>query len=368
MPEGLPNSLRLNGHLLQQPELAAATGHFPESDSLIASVIDFLRLWFDDDDSIDQQTSGSTGQPKLIRLSKQAMVNSAAMTNSFFQLEKAHQALLCLSPEYIAGKMMIVRAMLSGMNLLTSTVGSNPLAECVRPIDFAAMVPLQVSTILKHDPDKLSLVSKLIIGGSAIDARLEALLQHQQTKCWHTYGMTETISHIALRKVNGVDRSDWFSPLDNIRLSTDSRQCLVIDAPALHNETLITNDLVELRNDGSFRMLGRVDDVIVSAGHKIHPLLLEKKISPLLPYPFLISSVPHPEAGSETVLVIGHTYGIGELFALWKALEEKLSPVEMPRRIAFIEQIPSLPGEKTDRNTVRKLLLQHLSKNLTEHT
>lgn len=360
MTEGLPNSLRLNGHLLQQPELAAAQRHCPETDSLVMAVIAFLRVWFNDEDFIDQQTSGSTGQPKLIRLSKQAMVNSATTTNSFFQLEKPHQALLCLSPEYIAGKMMIVRAMLSGMNLVTSTVGSNPLAECVRPMDFAAMVPLQVSTILKHDPEKLRLVSKLIIGGSAIDSRLEAQLQLQQTQCWHTYGMTETISHIALRKVNGDDRSDWFSPLGNISLSTDSRKCLVIDAPALHNETLITNDLVELRSDGSFRMLGRVDDVIVSAGHKIHPLLLEKKISPLLPHPFLISSVPHPEAGSETVLVIGHTYGIGELFRLWKTLEEKLSPVEMPRRIAFIEQIPRLPGEKTDRKAVRQLLLlQH---------
>jgi len=353
MNEMLPRKLRLNGRLIGKEECSGHTflvGH--GQDGLVKEVYDFLKQWFDDYAYIEQNTSGSTGPPKTILIPKLFMVNSARMTNAFFGLHQGCTGLLCLSPQFIAGKMMVIRAMTAGFNLITTNVSANPIYELTDRVDFAAMIPMQVSKILRQSPDKISLIEKLIIGGSGIDATLETTLQDFVTSCWHTYGMTETISHIALRMINGPERSDWFVPFEGIRLSTDDRECLMIDAPMLCEGQLQTNDLVVFDNKGRFQVIGRADDVIITAGHKIHPALLERKISPLISFPFVISSQPHAESGSEIVLVIAHEYPIGDLFRLWKKLDETLNHAELPRSIVFASHLPTLDSGKTDRKRI----------------
>ncbi|HYW94973.1 MAG TPA: AMP-binding protein, partial [Bacteroidales bacterium] len=169
----------------------------------------FILHWLDDNDYIEQETSGTTGVKKLIRLPKKGMLYSAVQTCEFFKLGPMHRALLCLPVKYIAGKMMVVRAFYSGMNLIITPPGGNPLEGHEEPFDFAAMVPMQVMNSLATSP-RLSTVKKLIIGGGEISPLLDHQLQDAETDVYATYGMTETASHVALRKVNGTDRSPWF--------------------------------------------------------------------------------------------------------------------------------------------------------------
>jgi len=344
------NDLKLNHMFIDQKSVFMAIDS--EEDPLIKEVLEFLLLWFGPDEYIVQQTSGSTGIPKPIRISKKNMLHSAAMTNSFFGLKKDSVALLCLSPQYIAGKMMVVRALLGGFNLITTSLHANPLAKLTEKVDFAAMVPLQVSETLNKNPEKMNFIGSLIIGGSPLDQKTEQMLQHVTTSCWHTYGMTETISHIALRKLNGHDKSIWFSPLEGISISIDERQCLVVDAPTLSNELIITNDLVRMDTSGRFQIIGRADDVIIHAGHKIHPAVVEQKIAHLIPYPFVLVS-KQGSAGEEPILLIQHEYHVRELFLLWQQVSRELASYELPRSIEFIEQIPMLPSGKTDRQKLK---------------
>jgi o-succinylbenzoate---CoA ligase len=345
-------SLRLNDEVIDKSSVGSQISS--TNDLLIRDVLHFLEDWFDNEDHIHQQTSGSTGTPKTISIPKAMMLNSAAMTNRFFGLGPGKTALLCLSPRYIAGKMMIVRAMLGGLKLLTTNVSANPLETLTETVDFAAMVPLQVAEILNREAEKLNLIKTLIIGGSLLDQNTEEKLQAFETSFWHTYGMTETVSHIALRKINGSDKSQWFGPLDGISLGTDNRNCLVIDAPMLHTQTIVTNDLVQFAEDGRFRILGRTDDVVISAGHKIHPALVEERLASLIPHAFVVSSKHHPSAGEVPILVIRHEYQVQELYRLWQQMEGLLLQHEMPARIEFVGQIPLLPSGKIDRKAVKK--------------
>jgi O-succinylbenzoic acid--CoA ligase len=347
------NALRLNHELIDKTSIKGFISR--EQDPLITEVLHFLNFWYNSDDFIKQQTSGSTGPPKMISVPKGMMMNSAAMTNRFFGLNEGHSALLCLSPQYIAGKMMIIRAILGGFKLITTNVSANPLATLNESVSFTAMVPLQVAETLRQNPERLELVNTLIIGGSSLDQKTEHALQEVKTSCWHTYGMTETLSHIALRKINGSDKSKWYSPLKDISLRADDRQCLVVDAPLLSSELVVTNDLVRFDLSGGFQIIGRADDVIFSAGHKIHPVLLEQKLEPLIPYPFMISSKPG-FAGDEHVLVVQHELQISELFVLWQQMTDVLPAHEVPRIIEYTDRLPMLPSGKINRLAMKAIL------------
>ncbi len=326
-----------------------------ESDELVKQVLLFFKEWISEQNSIRLKTSGTTGKPKTISVSKQSMIESAKMTAKALGLRQGMKALLCLSSDFVAGKMMIVRAMQLEMELITTNVSANPIENLNQKIDFAAMVPLQLSKILQQTPKKLSLIKKLIIGGSAIDSQLEEALQSIESQCFHTYGMTETLSHIALRKLNGEDRTDWFTPLGGIQISLDDRACLCILAPFVQETLIITNDLAEIDLKGRFKILGRTDDVIVSAGKKIHPEDVERKIKHLFHKHFIISSVKDDYSSESVVLYVEEKFGIKALFNLWENLIQSLEPHEIPRKIIQIEQIPFLESGKLDRKCCREM-------------
>ena len=349
MKELLPDTLTLNGRHYDAEALREWAGQeTPFSDPLLEKLRAFLREWLDENSQITLKTSGSTGPPKLIRIEKVRMIASARMTGDFFGLMPGMKALLCLSPDFIAGKMMIVRAMLLGLDLITASVEANPLKDLAQPIHFTAMVPLQVAGVLQHNPEKFSLTGSLIIGGGPLPPSLEEALQAVSTRCWHTYAMTETLSHVALRPINGPRRSEWFSPMEGVSLALDTRGCLVVDAPAVAPEKVITNDMAEL--DGqAFRILGRIDDVIISAGHKLHPALIEQKIGQLITTPFFLAAEPHPQAGQQLVLCIEGDFNEKDTSALMDQLKAILQPHELPRRILSIPRFKYLESGKIDR-------------------
>ncbi len=322
----------------------------------LAELSAFLRQWADSGEYLIQQTSGSTGSPKLLKVRRSQMLHSARLTIEFFGLRQGMTALLCMSPAFIGGRMMVIRALVAGMKIVVVKPEENPLVRLNQKIDFAAMVPFQFSRTIKENPEKFALVDKLILGGGPVPKLLEDQAQNIKTEVWHTYGMSETLSHIALRPINGQGRSARFRLLPGISLRLDDRSCLVIDAPHLNEETLITNDIGRIYPDGTFEILGRADNVIVSAGHKIHVENLEQQIAAFLDTPFIISSLPDNEAGEVVVLVIGESPSPRRLFELWKMLESALDNKDLPRRMITLDQIPLTGSGKPHRQTIREKL------------
>jgi Acyl-CoA synthetases (AMP-forming)/AMP-acid ligases II len=295
----------------------------------------FLLDWFDDSEEIITRTSGSTGVPKEIRLGKEAMRNSARMTNQFFGLNAEKTALLCLPASYIAGKMMLVRALVGGFHLVAVKPTANPFENLNHKIDFTAITPYQ----LFHSAESLKIgnVKKIIVGGGPVTAKLEKLAEIIPAELFETYGMTETCSHIALRCFNGTAKSDCFTVLDGVTILQDERSCLLIKAPHLLETEIQTNDIVELIGLTSFRWLGRADSIINSGGVKIHPEQVEKKLQGIIPASYFISSLPDDLLENRVVLVIeSEPYPVEQEADLKLAMRQLLLKYEIPREIYFI--------------------------------
>lgn len=265
----------------------------------------FLQEWDNDSPFIQVKTSGSTGTPKQMQVRKEQMVNSARLTCQFLQLRPGDKALLCMPLQYIAGKMMVVRSLVAGLELVVRQPSGHPLADVDTPLRFAAMVPMQVYNSLQvpDERKRLEQTDILIIGGGSIDAALEKALQDLPGTVYSTYGMTETLSHIALRRLNGPDASAYYTPFPNVTLSLSEEETLVIDAPAVADRRLVTNDIAELLPDGRFRIIGRKDNVIISGGVKIQTESVEAALRPLMSSDFAITSVPDPKFGEVVVLL-----------------------------------------------------------------
>lgn len=298
----------------------------------------FLREWFGEQEYVMGHTSGSTGQPKTIRLNKADMRASAHTTNRFFHIGRNSVLLLCLSVSYIAGKMMVVRALEADAELLVLPVSSHPLAKGIpggRTIDLAAMVPMQVEQTLKIPVETACFrkIRQLIIGGAPVAAKLEVRLKILPVSCYATYGMTETVSHVALRMLN---RDRKYFALGEVTFTVDERQCLIIHTPHLRTKQFVTNDMVRLYNDRQFEWLGRWDNVINSGGIKFFPELIEHKMEGCLEERFFITSQPDDLLGQRIVLVIEMPDGKAlSLEVLKQKLKGCLTPYEMPREVFF---------------------------------
>jgi len=300
-----PDTLCLNGiehrvkTLLQKGCQAFPPGI--ESD-----VIDFLTQWYGPENTLTVHTSGSTGSPKPIFLDKQFVAQSAGRTIHFFRLEPGRRTLLCLPLKYIAGKLMVIRALLGQLDLCPMDPADDFafLSQCRdNPFRFSAMVPNQVTKLL-DDPKRFEGLDALLIGGSALPSLLETELQNVPTACFASYGMTETATHIALRRINGQNASDRFQCLKGIQVGLSERGCLTIEMPGLDAPCLVTNDLAELDDHKTFKILGRADHVIISGGIKYFPEALEKKLDDLIEYPFFVGALPDKILGHKIVLVI----------------------------------------------------------------
>ena len=315
------------------------------------SIGQFILEWLDEKDFIEVKTSGSTGVPKIISLQKKHVLNSAKATVNYFNLFENTKALLCLPSQYIAGKMMLVRAMMAGWDLHTVHPGKSPLKNIETNFDFTAMVPYQVF----HSLEDLHKVKKIIIGGGSIPAKLEKQLQNEETLAFATYGMTETISHIAVRQINGKENSNLFSALSKVKFSQTSNGCLKINAPEISEEVVITNDIVKLLSPTSFKFLGRIDNVINSGGVKIHPEELEKKLSLHIEIPFFISSEKDDAFGEQVILIVESTDTL-QLKNFSKAFET-LSSYERPKKLYIVSKFLYTETDKIRRSAVKKILM-----------
>ncbi len=303
------------------------------------SLEEFLAEWNNDSPFVHVQTSGSTGAPKPMLVEKQRMLNSARITCDFLGLQPGDSALLCMSLDYIAGKMMVVRALERHLKLITVGPSGHPLStihSSQTAIHFAAMVPMQVYNTMQvpEERERLMQIQHLIIGGGAIDDTLAAALNTFPNHVWSTYGMTETLSHIALRRLNGPNASDWYTPFPSVKVSLNADDCLVIDAPLVCSERLVTNDIAEL-SAGRFRILGRKDNVICSGGIKIQTETLERQLRPHLQMPFLITKRPDAKFGEVMVLLTE-----GAVDEARQVCAQVLSKYHQPKVYLHVDKIP----------------------------
>ncbi len=312
---------------------------------------DFLLNWIDKEPTIQVKTSGSTGMPKMIVLEKQHMVNSALATGRFFKLEAGNSALSCLSGAYIAGKMMLVRAMILGLELDWVEPTATPLLGSDKTYDFCAMVPLQLENSLGH----INRIKTLIVGGVPLSRNLKGKTQNVNTEIYETYGMTESISHIALRKVNHGS-IDYFKTLTNINVEEDERNCLVIKAPDLNTSPIITNDIVNLISDTAFEWLGRYDNVINSGGVKLIPEQIELKLASILKSRYFVAGIPDEKLGQKLILLIEENNKNNKLLEKVKSLET-LEKYEIPKEILFVKNFVETENGKISRmSTLQQIL------------
>ena len=320
------------------------------------SLEEFLSEWNNDSLFVHVQTSGSTGVPKPMLAEKRRMLASARITNDFLGLREGDAALLCMSLDYIAGKMMVVRSIERGLKLITVEPSGHPLNhsqlatdDC--QIDFAAMVPLQVYNTLQvpEERKRLLQIRHLIIGGGAIDEALGAELKNFPNAVWSTYGMTETLSHIALRRLSGPEASDWYIPFPSVKVSLSEDGCLVIDAPEVCPERLVTNDIAEISPQG-FRILGRKDNVICSGGIKIQIEEVERHLRPFLRAPYLISKRPDPKFGEVAVLLTEDSVDEAR-----QVCERVLPKYHLPRHYLHVDHLPLTETGKPARQQAARI-------------
>lgn len=297
----------------------------------------FILDWLDGNHYVPMQTSGTTGTPKIIKVSKQAMVESALATGAHFDLPAHTRALHCLPAQFVAGKMMLVRAFLLGWHIDVTAPSSAPLAHCKGNYDFSAMVPLQAEASL-HE---LHRVKKTILGGAKVGSGLIQQLQELPVEVYETYGMTETVTHIAAKKAGNA----VFETLPGVSVETDARGCLVINAPRVSAETVVTNDVAEVLDSGHFIWQGRYDNVINSGGIKLYPEQIEEKLAAVITgRRFFIAALPDTVLGEKLALVIE-----GEPFELQSANFDALSKYEKPKDILFVTQFSETGSGKIRR-------------------
>ena len=326
--------------------------------SAIRDLFLFLREWFNDSPFMKVHTSGSTGTPKELTVRKEQMMQSARLTCEFLNLQPGDKALLCMNLRYIGAMMVVVRSLIAGLNLFVRPATGHPLADINESLKFAAMVPLQVYNKLQVSVEKerLQQTDILIIGGGAVDSALEAEIKRLPGAVYSTYGMTETLSHIALRRLNGASASEHYYPFSSVRLSLSSENTLVIEAPLVCDEVLQTNDMARIYSDGSFMILGRKDNVINSGGIKIQAEEMEKRLQSLIDVPFVITSVPDRRLGQAVTLLIE---GRLHLTAIEGRIQAVLEPYYRPKYIRMVNHIPRTENGKINRAECR-ILAQNL--------
>ncbi|MFZ6011305.1 MAG: AMP-binding protein [Bacteroidota bacterium] len=305
----------------------------------------FIEQWFGGQPDFTMTTSGSTGTPKPIVASKEQMTTSAKLTTQALGLKKNWNALVCLDTKYIAGKMMLVRSFVAGMKIFCVEPTANPFQKLPESllINFTALVPYQIQNILETNAKPLNEVDRIIIGGAPLDADTRMKLDDHSSPCYATYGMTETLSHVALQRLNGPEKQNYFQTLPDISIRSDQRGCLAIKTSFLSDE-IITNDIVEIISPKQFRWLGRWDNVINSGGIKVIPEKIEEKLEEIfrrlnIKNRFFIHGIPDRVLGHKVVLVLeGHSGLPGLLERVQNDLRLSFTAYEIPREILIVPQ------------------------------
>lgn len=322
---------------------------------LVDEVNTFWNNWYQD--TLSVFTSGSTGKPKKYILKKDQMLLSASRTIKALNLPMNAHYFLCLPTQYIAGQMVLVRALYSHSKVYIGEANTQVLKQFLlfnpknEKIDFLAITPLMLISILNDPQQKeyLSRIDTVLVGGGALSKEIEDELQQFSNAFWASYGMTETLSNIALRRLNGSNRSEYFSPLSGVELSIDSQNCLFIKDKVTQVDGIQTFDFVELLEDGRFKIKGRMNNVVNSGGIKLQPEVIESKLVDIVEYPFVISSLPDKSLGEKLVIVTQKPIDL--------SICNGLSKFERPKENRVVECIPMTETGKVERLKVKKLIM-----------
>ncbi len=319
-----------------------------------ADAIQFCRDWITQRDKFTFQTSGSTGTPKQISFTRSQLIASAHLTAEALNLQAGENALVCLDTRLIAGAMMLVRSMVTSMNIILEQPSANPVQVDQTAIHFVALVPYQVVSMLPSRASRLQQIKTVIIGGAPLQASAVDALKTFTNQIYATYGMTETITHIALQPLSGKTPQQYFHALNTVSLSTDDRECLVIRAPHLGQTPIITNDRVQLIDNKTFAWLGRIDRVINSGGKKIQAEYMEEVVESLmdnlgLNNRFFVAGLPDPLLGESVTLFVEGQLTEDNQAQMHQALEHKLSRYEIPKSIICLERFTETASQKVDR-------------------
>jgi len=307
-------------------------------------VTSFIKSWGNDEKVIAIYTSGSTGKPKNIELAKEKIQISARKTLEYFKIEEGSSALLCLSLETIAGKMMLVRSLIGGLKLHVVTVSTNPILALKNPIDFVALVPMQLEAAVDTAFEKLKSIKTILVGGAPVSEELIQKLKDKKITVFQSYGMTETISHVAIRKI-GFETEEYYQALPGITFSSDEQR-LIIDYPEVLSEKLRTNDCVNLIDSKHFQYLNRYDFIINTGGIKVNPEEIELKLKPLLKQAFFIWFVKDVHLGQKIVLVVQEMIN---LKLKKKDFTHYLNKYEIPKNYCQIKDFVLSKSQKIDR-------------------
>ncbi|MDE7345857.1 MAG: AMP-binding protein [Muribaculaceae bacterium] len=327
---------------------------------------EFESIWYDSKDYVVCHTSGSTGKPKEIRLSKEFMRCSARRTNEFFGIDESSRLHTCLDFKYIASMMMTVRAEEAECELTSEHPSSRPLSEVEKDerIDLLSLVPAQMEWILDSN-ERWTGIRTILIGGSPIPSIIRHRIVLSGYNVWESYGMTETASHIALRKVDG--NGAGFKTLKGITVDASEEGCLIIHMP--DGKILTTNDIAEVTSPDEFRILGRADHTIISGGIKISPEDLERSLGHFIAFDYCISSVPDRKWGEKLVLVVESSGGNIDEELLRASVEVRLRQyrknldlgVKSPKEVIIMSSLPRTSKGAVDRTTLKRLLHEEKS-------
>jgi O-succinylbenzoic acid--CoA ligase len=310
----------------------------------LQKTIEFCKEWLSGKETFIVNTSGSTGTPKPIEISRTQMLESVRLTQLAFGLKGGETALVCLHTDYIAGKMMLIRGLELGWQMLLQEPSSNPLEKITEPFDFVAFVPLQLQTIIEKTPEKISLLNQfktIILGGAGISTSLETFIESLQVPVYHTYAMTETITHIATRLLNTSQKQPYFKAIEGVKIKLDERECLCITSPTTNFEEITTNDIAEIIDNQYFKIVGRIDNIINSGGIKIQLENIESNLEKVwvklkLTQRFFCMGIPHDTFGQILVLCIEGSSLDKELETLIiKELSLLVDKYQLPKKIFY---------------------------------
>ncbi|HEY0741896.1 MAG TPA: AMP-binding protein [Chryseosolibacter sp.] len=348
-------SLSINGRLVSFSQIMSGE-EIPQT-PFESTTFSFISSWFAGTTQFEITTSGSTGTPKRIFITRDQMIASAKLTAQVLGLRPSDSCLVCIDTRFIGGRMMLVRAFTIGLQIFAVDPCANPL-EKLPPdqwVNFAAFVPYQVEHILhSSNPLVLNRLNKAIVGGAPLRQSTVEALDHYECKCWATYGMTETISHVALQALNGKDKQNYFECLPGTAVELDDRNCLILNVPFL-NDQIITNDVAELLDRTRFRWLGRFDNIINTGGIKVSPEKVEGTLQPFFEESgrslrYFVHGIQDDQLGSRVVLVIeANTIDEDFLKSLRTFLTSTLPQFEIPKSTLLVSKFSETENGKINR-------------------
>ncbi|MEM6845182.1 MAG: AMP-binding protein [Bacteroidota bacterium] len=365
----LENQYQISSETLAKIQDVESIPYINEVEENIGDALKFAWQWLRGDTVFEQATSGSTGAPKKVSIHRDQMIASAQVTIQALDLTKSDSSLLCLSAQYIGGKMMVVRSLLTKMDLVIVRPTSNPLPYLPFLPKFTAMVPLQIQTLLdEKEATALNQMKAIIIGGAPVSTSLEEQIRQELTiPVYSTYGMTETVSHIALKKLALPDSQNFYQVVGDTQIALDERDCLKIKGKVTQDEWVMTNDIVELLGERKFRWLGRYDSVINSGGVKVVPEEVEQVLEPILRREnftgrLLVSALPDKKLGERIILILeGNALSDSQEKEVLEEVRQQLPPYQVPKAIYYLPKFAETPTGKVQRNQTREMLSQSIN-------